>query len=136
MSATVIPTMRYHDAPRMIAWLCQAFGFREHLVVPDGAGGIAHGELTFGDGMVMVGSARDDEFGRLQATARDVGTVTQSAYVIVADVDAHYVRAKAAGAEIVHELEDKDYGGRGYSARDPEGQLWSFGSFDPWASRK
>jgi len=85
--------------------------------------------------MVMVGSARDDEFGRLESPARDAGTVTQSAYVIVADVDAHYERAKTAGAEIVLDLEDKDYGGRGYSARDPEGQLWSFGSFDPWASR-
>lgn len=136
MSATIIPTMRYHDAPRMIAWLCRAFGFCEHLVVADGAGGIAHAELTFGNGMVMVGSARDDAFGRLASTARDARTVTQSAYVIVADVDAHYQRARAAGAEIVLDIEDKDYGGRGYSARDPEGQLWNFGSFDPWASRK
>jgi len=136
MPSSVIPTMRYHDAPRMIAWLCRAFGFREHLVVPDGAGGIAHAELTFGNGMVMVGSARDDAFGRLVSTARDARTVTQSAYVIVADVDAHYARAKAAGAEIVMPLKDEDYGGRGYSARDPEGQLWNFGSFDPWAPRK
>ncbi len=136
MSATIIPTMRYEDAPRMVAWLCRAFGFKEHLVVPDGAGGIAHAELTFGNGMVMVGSARDDEFGKLVKTARAAGAVTQSAYVIVADVDGHHARAQAAGAEIVMPPKDNDYGGRGYAARDPEGQLWNFGSFDPWAPVK
>ncbi|TMB01350.1 MAG: glyoxalase, partial [Deltaproteobacteria bacterium] len=60
------------------------------------------------------------------------GPVTQSPYVIVADADAHYARAKAAGAEIVMDIKDEDYGGRGYSARDPEGHLWNFGTYDPW----
>jgi uncharacterized glyoxalase superfamily protein PhnB len=131
---TIIPTLRYRDAPAAIDWLCRAFGFEKHLVVPGEGGTIAHAQLTFGNGMIMLGSARDDEFGRLQKTPAQVGGVgTQSPYVIVADADAHYARAVAAGAEIVYPLKDEDYGGRGYSCRDPEGHLWNFGTYDPWA---
>jgi uncharacterized glyoxalase superfamily protein PhnB len=61
------------------------------------------------------------------------GVCTQSAYIIVEDADAHYARAVAAGAEIVMEIKDEDYGGRGYSCRDLEGHLWNFGTYDPWA---
>lgn len=133
MPANIIPTLRYHDAPAAIEWLCRAFGFEKHLVVPDETGGIAHAQLVLGPGMIMLGSARDDDFGKLQKPPRDVGGVgTQSAYVVVADVDAHHARATAAGARVAHPLEDKDYGGRGYSCLDPEGHLWSFGSYDPW----
>ena len=132
---TIIPTLRYRDAPAAIDWLCRAFGFEKHLVVPGDGGTIAHAQLTFGNGMIMLGSARDDEFGRLQMTPAQVGGVgTQSPYVIVADADAHYARAVAAGAEIVYPLKDEDYGGRGYSCRDPEGHLWNFGTYDPWAA--
>ena len=58
--------------------------------------------------------------------------VSQSPYIIVADVDAHHASAAAAGAEVVMAPKDEDYGGRGYSCRDPEGNLWNFGSYDPW----
>ena len=58
--------------------------------------------------------------------------VTQSAYIIVSDIDEHYARAKAAGVTITIEIKDEDYGGRVYSCRDPQGQLWNFGSYDPW----
>jgi uncharacterized glyoxalase superfamily protein PhnB len=132
-ATAIVPTMRYQNAARMIDWLCEAFGFQRHLVVPGENGTIVHAQLVLGDAMVMLGSARDDDFGRLVKTAREVGAVTQSAYVVVPEVDAHYTRARAAGAEIVLEIKDEDYGGRGYSARDPEGQLWNFGSYDPWA---
>jgi len=131
--AGVIPTLRYRDAAAAIDWLCAAFGFERHLVVPGEHGAIAHAQLTFGNGMIMLGSARDDDFGRLQKPPRDVGGVcTQSAYVVVLDADAHYARAVAAGAEIVIDIKDEDYGGRGYSCRDPEGHLWNFGTYDPW----
>ena len=130
---TVIPTMRYRDAARALDWLCRAFGFEKRLVVPGPDGTIAHAELTFGNGMVMLGSMRDDDFGQLVKTPADLGATTQSAYVVVADVDAHYERAKAAGAEVVLDIEDKPYGGRGYTCRDPERHVWNFGSFDPWA---
>ncbi len=130
----VIPAMRYHDAPAAIEWLCKAFGFEKHLVVPGENGTIAHAQLTFGNGMIMLGTARDDEFGKVVKPPRDLGGIgSQSPYIIVADADAHYRRAVAAGAKIVLDIEDKDYGGRGYTCRDPEGHVWSFGSYDPWA---
>ena len=132
-TASIVPTLRYRDAPAAIEWLERAFGFRRHFVVPDGEGGVAHAQLTFGNGMIMVSSAHDDEFGRLQRPLESPDApVSQSPYVIVTDVDAHHARALAAGAEVVQPPEDKDYGGRGYGCRDPEGNLWSFGSYDPW----
>lgn len=133
MTSTIIPTMRYRDAPKMIDWLCETFGFERHLVVKDGEGGIAHAQLTLGAGMIMLGSARDDEFGKLQSMPSTLGGVSQSPYLIVSDVDAVCDKARAAGAEIVMEPKDEDYGGRSFSCRDPEGQLWNFGSYDPWA---
>ena len=134
MASTIIPCLRYRDAPTMIDWLCAAFGFERHLVVDDGNGGIAHAQLTLGSGMIMLGSARDgdDPFGRLQSTPAALGGTTQSPYIVVADADVVYARAKAAGAEIVMEIKDEDYGGRGFACRDPEGHLWSIGSYDPW----
>jgi uncharacterized glyoxalase superfamily protein PhnB len=131
--STVIPTMRYRDANAAIEWLCKAFGFEKHLVVPGENGTVAHAQLSFGNGMIMLGSAREDEFGQWVKPPRETGGIgTQSAYVIVEDADAHHARAKAAGAEIVMEVEDQDYGGRLYSCLDPEGHLWSFGTYDPW----
>lgn len=131
--ASVIPTMRYRNATHAIEWLCNAFGFKKHLVVPAEEGAIAHAQLTFGNGMIMLGSHRDDEFGKLQKVPADCGNVgTQSAYVIVDDADAHYKHAVANGAEIVYDIRDEDYGGRGYSCKDLEGHLWNFGTYNPW----
>jgi len=132
--ANIVPTLRYRDAASDIEWLCRAFGFEKHLVVPGEGGTIAHAQLTLGNGMIMVGSARDDAFGKLQKPPAEVGGVsTQSSYVIVPDADAHHARAVAAGARVVYPLKDEDYGGRGYSCLDPEGHLWNFGTYDPWA---
>ncbi len=134
MSSTVIPTLRYRNAPQMIDWLCETFGFARHFVVEDGSGGIAHAQLTLGAGMIMLGTARDDAFGQLQGTPAGLGGTTQSPYVVVADADAVFAKAKAAGAEIVMPIRDEDYGGRHFSCRDPEGHLWNFGSYDPWVT--
>ncbi|MEO1298153.1 MAG: VOC family protein [Cyanobacteria bacterium J06636_16] len=132
--ATVMPTLRYRDAAAAIEWLCQAFGFEQHLVVPGENGAIAHVQLVFGNGMIMLGSARDDEFGGLQQPPSSVDSVVmQSPYIVVEDVDEHYARAISAGAKVVMPLKDEDYGGRLYSCRDPEGFLWNFGSYDPWS---
>jgi len=132
----IIPGLRYLDAPAAIDWLCEAFGFQRHLVVPGEKGRIAHAQLTHGGGMVMLGSEpHEGVFGELEKPPRMLGgMVSQSAYVVVDDVDAHHERALAAGAEIVLPPEDQSYGGRGYTCRDLEGHLWSFGSYDPWAS--
>lgn len=131
--ATVISCLRYRDAPAAIDWLQRAFGFEPQLVVPDAHGGVAHAQLSFGNGMVMLGSVRNDEFGRLMTHPDETGgRETQSAYLIVDDADAAYSSAKAAGAKIVMEIKDEDYGGRGFSCRDLEGHLWNFGTYDPW----
>ena len=130
--ASIIPTLRYRDAVAAIDWLCRAFGFARHLVVPGEQGSIAHAQLTCGNGMIMLGSARDDAFGQLQKPPLAGGVATQSPYIIVADADAHHARAVAAGARVVYPLTDQDYGGRSYSCLDPEGHLWNFGTYDPW----
>ena len=131
MPSTVIPTMRYRDTGQMIDWLCAAFGFERRMVIDDGSGGIAHAELTFGDGMIMLGSARDDDFGKLQSTPAVLGGTTQSPYIVVADADAAYARAKAAGAEMIGDIRQQSYG-RDFSCRDPEGHLWNLGDYNPW----
>jgi uncharacterized glyoxalase superfamily protein PhnB len=131
-TAGLIPAMRYEDAPAAIEWLCAAFGFEKHMVVPGEDGSILHAQLTFGNGMIMLGSAREDALG-LKPPKAAGGVNTQSPYVIVADADEHYRRAVAAGAKIVKDIKDEDFGGRGYSCLDPEGHLWNFGTYDPWA---
>jgi uncharacterized glyoxalase superfamily protein PhnB len=118
-----IPSLRYRDARAAVDFLEKAFGFERHAVYEDDGGGIAHAEMTYRGGMVMLGEQRDDTYG---------DHVGQGwLYVVVDDADAHHDRAKAAGAEIVRPLEDQEYGSRDYSARDPEGNLWSFGTYQP-----
>lgn len=132
--STVVPTLSYRDAPAMIDWLCRAFGFEKQAVYTDGDV-VLHAQLTFGNGMIMLSSAGDggSEWANHIVQPAAIGMKqTQSPCVIVADADAHYTRAKAAGAEIVIELADQGYGGRGYACRDLEGHLWWFGSYDPW----
>lgn len=136
--AAVIPCMRYRDAPAAIEWLCQVFGFERHAVYPNADGSIAHAQLTLGHGMVMLGSVMPPQqatpWGTLIKQPDEVGgTETQSPYLVVADADTVYARARAAGARIVLDIKDEDYGGRGFSCLDLEGHLWSVGTYDPWA---
>ena len=132
--STAIPCLRYRDAPAAIDWLCRVLGFERHLVVPDDAGGITHAQLVLGGGMIMLGSARDNEYGLLMKQPDEVGGAqTQSSYLVVPDPDAVHARAVAAGATIAIPIKDEDYGGRGFSCHDLEGHLWSIGSYDPWA---
>lgn len=134
--ALIIPGLRYRNAPAAIEWLCKAFAFEKHLVVPGPNNTIAHAQLTFGHSMIMLGSGQvheKDEYGRMMKHPDEVGGAnTQGAYVIVADADAHYARAKAAGAVIVLDIRDQSYGGRGYTCCDLEGHVWSFGTYNPW----
>lgn len=131
--ATLIPVLRYRDAPAAIEWLCAAFGFERHLVVPGDNGSVAHAQLSFGNGMVMLGSAENESpFGRLMKQPSETGGAnTQSVYVVVTDADALYARAQQAGAKIAMEIRDEDYGGRAFACHDLEGHLWSFGTYDP-----
>lgn len=130
---SIFPFMGYEDAPVALDWLCRAFGFEKHFVVPGPDGTIAHSQLRLGNGMIMAGSAagKREMFG--MGLPRDAGCVTGGVYVVVPDVDAHHARAKAAGAEIIRDLADTDYGSREYMARDLEGHVWSFGTYQPFA---
>jgi len=134
--STVIPALRYKDAPSAIDWLCKAFGFERQAVYANADGSIAHAQLTFGNGMIMLGSVtQGTPHSDLLRQPEEIGGVeTQSPCLIVSDCDAVYKTAKDAGAEMVMEIADMNYGGRAFTCRDPEGHLWSVGSYDPWAS--
>ncbi len=133
-TTTVIPGLRYRDAPAAIDWLCKVFGFERHLVVPGENGVIHHAQLTFGNGMIMLGSmSTENAYGKVIKHPDEIGGAqTQSAYLVVADADAVYARVKEAGTPIVIEIADADYGGRGFTCRDLEGHVWSIGTYDPW----
>ena len=120
----IFPGFRYRDAHAAIAWLSKAFGFKTLASCPAPDGGIAHAELMLGRGVIMLGSTRDEP-------DNPFATAKHGVYVYVADVDAHYAKAKAAGARVARELENTPYGSREYSVWDPEGFLWSFGNCLP-----
>jgi uncharacterized glyoxalase superfamily protein PhnB len=120
------PVLRYKDAHAAIDCLCGAFGFERHAVYEGDNGTVEHAQLAHGSGMVMLSTEPDTDERGWGMHAGQGWT-----YVVVEDADAHYAQAKSAGAEIIRELEDQDYGSRDYTARDPEGNLWSFGTYDP-----
>ena len=132
--SSVIPGLRYRNAKSMIDWLCEVFGF-EKQVVHAGPGDIVmHAQLTFGNGMIMVGSVSNETAAAKLLKQPDEigGAETQSPYLIVSDIDAIYARAKSAGAKILMDLEEKEYGGKSFSCADPEGHVWHVGTYDPW----
>ena len=131
--STIIPCLRYRDAHAAIEWLCKAFDFTKHAVYENEHGGVEHAQLTYGHGMIMLGEVRDNAFGQHIAQPDEIGgRETQCACVTVLNCKSHYQQAKAAGAVIVDDYAEKEYGGAGYSCHDPEGHLWYFGSYDPW----
>ena len=134
--STIVPALRYRNAPEAIDWLCQVFGFERRAVYPGPNGTIGHAELTLGGGMVMLGSVKDDEYGRGFKSPDELGGMeTRSTYVIVANAEAVYARAQAAGAKIVKPIQDTDYGSREFTVKDPEGHSWSVGTYDPWVGQ-
>ncbi len=128
---SVYPALRYRDAEAAIAFLTSAFGFTEHVVYRSDAGQIEHAELRLGPSLIMLGQYR--EGGWLDTPNMDPMTSPTTMYVVVDDPDARHAQAKAAGAAIIRELEDQDYGSRDFAARDIEGNVWSFGTYDPQA---
>lgn len=135
--AKLIPCLRYRNAPAAIEWLCRAFGFEKQLVVPNADGTIAHAQLRLGNSMIMLGSVLATEYGKLMKQPDEIGGAeTQSAYIIVADADKIYEQVKAAGGEIVIDIKDEDYGGRGFSCRDLEGHIWNLGTYNPWQAQQ
>ena len=133
----IYPGLRYRDAPAMIAWLCKAFGFAERVVYPAPDGSIAHAELVFGSGMIMLGSARDDRFGAMVGTPVGAGGTGngQAIYVATDNPNELCARTEAAGAKILRGLTDTEYGSRDFICRDPEGYVWCFGTYWPTSRR-
>jgi uncharacterized glyoxalase superfamily protein PhnB len=119
---TIYPTISYDDAHKAIRFLTEALGFTEHAVHEGPDGTIAHAELAFGRGMVMINSAGGGSIFELRPVC---------VYVMADDVDEHHRRAVAAGADIVMEPTDQDYGSRDYAVRDFEGNVWAFGTYAP-----
>jgi uncharacterized glyoxalase superfamily protein PhnB len=128
----IFPAVRYDDADAAVDFLARAFGASEKAAHRGEDGIIRHAELALGDGLVMLGQYSGD--GWLGGESPRPLSSTVSIYVVVDDPDAHHAAAVAAGATIVRPLEDTDYGSREYSARDCEGNLWSFGTYDPYAT--
>ncbi|MET0193341.1 MAG: VOC family protein [Hyphomicrobiaceae bacterium] len=132
----LVSALRYRRVPAAIDWLCAAFGFEKDQVVSGDDGSVLYANLTCGGHMVMVLPVDDSALGQFFKQPYEVGGVeTQTCYIVVDDADAHYRTAKAAGASIVLDISDDDLGGRGYACRDPEGHIWSFGTYDPWQPR-
>jgi uncharacterized glyoxalase superfamily protein PhnB len=124
----IFPSLRYRDAPAAIEWLVRVLRFEVNMVVDNPDGSIAHAELRLGNGMVMLGSERPAAEGLFPAPEPGRGWV----YISMDDVDAHHDHVKREGGEIAMELTNTDYGSRDYAVRDPEGNLWNFGTYNPF----
>lgn len=132
--STIMPTLRYRDALAAIDWLCSVLGFAPHAVYPGPDNTVGHAELTLNGGMIMLGSHKDDEYGKGFKSPGELGGFeTRSSYVIVPDADAVYARAQEAKAEVMRPIQDTPYGSREFSIKDPEGNSWSVGTYDPWS---
>ena len=119
-----IPALAYKDNRAALAWLEKAFGFEPSEILSDSAGNIVHAEMTYGDGVVMIGSEWADW---TRSPASLGGKNTQRIHVQVArGIDEHCARAREAGAKIVMEPADQFYGARSYIATDLEGHYWTF----------
>jgi uncharacterized glyoxalase superfamily protein PhnB len=123
---TIFPIIRFDDADAGLAWLQDTLGFEEHGVFRGEDGVVQHGELRLGDAWVMIGTESPDTVDRF---GRHAGTGFY--YLAVDDSAAAFERAKSAGADLTSELESRHYGGHEFSLRDPEGNVWSVGEYDP-----
>ncbi len=125
---TIFPILRYEDARGAIRSLCATFGFVELFSVPESGHFVRHAQLKLGTNVVMLGSVRPDDG---LVSPRALGVATQGLCVYVDDVDAHFERARATGAEITSPPRNTDFGAREYHARDLEGHPWTFGTYRP-----
>jgi PhnB protein len=119
--ARITPYLLYEDVGRALEWLSNAFGFEERLRFADDDGTVTHAEMTLDDGVFMLGHP-----GPEYRSPKRLGAHTQLVHVYVDDVDAHFERARKAGATIHAEPTDQEYGDRRYDAEDLEGHRWSF----------
>ena len=124
VDTTITPALSYQDPRAALAFLTRAFGFELDMLIEDEAGNLAHSQMVFGDGRVMVGTEWTDD----NKSPKSIGgKCTQTVHIhLKEDIDAHCERARAAGADIFAAPETQFYGDRTYRARDPEGHIWTF----------
>jgi uncharacterized glyoxalase superfamily protein PhnB len=136
VASAIVPTIPYRDAGAMVEWLSDAYGFEKQRIVKGENGELEHAQLAFGDSIIIVVRLEAARLERLLVHPDQIGGVeTQACYLALSDIDAHYTRATTRGAEIISGIEGKDRGDRGYVSRDPEGHIWMFGTYDPYAAR-
>jgi uncharacterized glyoxalase superfamily protein PhnB len=124
----------YRDPKAALKWLEAAFGFETVMVITDAEGNLAHSQMKFGDGTLMIGNEWTADH---KSPASIQGKNTQTVHVhVTQDIDKHCARARAAGAEIIQDPETQFYGDRTYRARDPEGHIWTFGQTVKTVSRE
>ena len=123
MTQTIYPYLLYRSCEDALDWLSRAFGFEETLRYTGEQGYVNHAEMHLDDAHIFMGNP-----GAGYRNPKEQGGETVGLYVYVDDVDAHYERAKSAGAEITEQLTDQEYGDRRYTAIDPEGHKWFFAS--------
>ncbi|PWJ77603.1 putative glyoxalase superfamily protein PhnB [Pseudaminobacter salicylatoxidans] len=128
----IFPTFRYRDAAAMIDWLADAFGFEVRARYTDDDGMVQHAELMLGSSIIMIGTARDDGFGNLVGAPGPNGG--KAVYIAVNDVEAMHARAEAAEAKMLEGLVERSYGSKEFICADPEGNVWSFGTYWPKAN--
>jgi uncharacterized glyoxalase superfamily protein PhnB len=129
MTPTLFATLKYQDARKATTWRADASSLQVGTYSPESGDTVDHAEMFYGNGGIMSGSMQDNEYPL--ATASGSASQAVGIYVIVEDIDAHHAKAQAAGAEMVIDLQNMEYGSREYTARDFEGHLWSFGTYQP-----
>src|SRR5262245_7087979 len=125
-TVTVYPSLLYRDPEVAVEWLERTLGFERRADHRDASGIVQHAELSLGSAIVMLGTA-----GGGREPFRSLPAAATLVYCALDDVDALYERARDAGAEVALELMDTDYGSRDFTVRDPEGNLWAFGTYRP-----
>lgn len=130
VTSNLFPTLTYDDAAAAIEWLCDTIGFVRRLVVPGPDGAVMHSELQLGPGVIMVSSPKPEQD---RVSQRGLAGHAQALCVYVDDPDPLYERVIGKGARVTRELQDEEYGARGFMIEDPEGHAWYFGNYRPGA---
>jgi uncharacterized glyoxalase superfamily protein PhnB len=134
---SIVPTMSYRNATAMVDWLSDAYGLEQRRIVTSPGGAFLHAQLAYGDSIVLIVAVENPRLEGVLVHPDGVGGAeTQACYLVVPDIDAHFARATAKGAQIVSGLDGTDSSDRYYVSRDPEGHIWMFGTFDPRAGRQ
>jgi len=120
----LIPSLNYNDAEAAMAWLERVYGFEPAMMITDESGKLVHGEMRYGDALLMIGPSGWMEEAKSPASVG--GANTQRVHLEVSDVDALHQRVVAAGGFVWHEPEDQFYGARTFGAKDLEGHMWTF----------